>query len=197
MVKRLFDIAGSAAGLLVLSPLLLGIALAIKLTSAGPVLFWQERVGFRGQRFRILKFRTLFSDRCDPSGRSQIDREDNRVTPIGRILRTKSLDELPQLVNVLRGEMSLVGPRPHVSGMQIEGRTYEVAVPYYAEREAMKPGITGWAQVNQFRGPTLDFTTAVARVHHDIAYIQNFSLALDMQILLMTIWIEALRGTGQ
>jgi len=146
--KRFVDIAASALFLLIFSPLLVGIALAVKLTSPGPVFFLQERVGLGGTSFMIFKFRTMFADRGDASGVAQTVAGDARVTSIGRYLRRWSLDELPQLINVLIGNMSLVGPRPHVSGQFAAGVACEEVISYYAMRHAAKPGITGWAQVS-------------------------------------------------
>lgn len=194
VIKRIMDIVLVLSALIVLAPMFVGVALAIKLTSRGPVLFHQTRVGYRGHPFTIFKFRTMYTDLCDVSGIEQTRNDDRRVTPVGRILRKTSIDELPQLLNVLRGEMSLVGPRPHVAGMLAGGQVYEDLVPYYALRHEMLPGLTGWAQANGLRGPTLDPVTAIKRVDHDIAYIQNFSVLLDLKIMLLTLWREFLSG---
>lgn len=196
-LKRGMDLVLAAAGMMCLSPLLLLLWLAVRLSSPGPALFRQTRAGLNNRPFILLKFRTMHVDRGDRSGIAQTVAGDSRVTPLGRFLRRTSLDELPQLWNVLRGDMSLVGPRPHVFGMQAGGRNYDELVPYYAVRQCMRPGISGLAQVQGLRGPTDDPDRARARIDRDLAYIQNFSLRLDVQIILLTIWREFFRqGTG-
>jgi lipopolysaccharide/colanic/teichoic acid biosynthesis glycosyltransferase len=194
--KRVFDIVGAGGGLLFILPLLLTLALLIKLTSRGPVMFRQERVGLGGKRFGVLKFRSMYAEHADMSGVRQTIANDPRVTPLGRFMRKTSLDELPQLLNVLAGEMSLVGPRPHVAAQLAGGVPYEELVPYYGMRNLMKPGLTGWAQANGYRGPTDDPVRARQRIEHDMAYIQNFSLWIDVIILVMTLKREFVRGTG-
>ncbi|KKB76089.1 exopolysaccharide biosynthesis protein [Devosia soli] len=184
------DVAGAAAGLLFLAPLLLIIAAWIKLTDKGPVFFRQSRVGLDGQSFEILKFRSMYVHLGDTTGVAQTVANDLRVTPIGAFIRKTSIDELPQLINVLRGDMSLVGPRPHVAGMQAAGMHYEDLVPHYGFRHRMRPGLTGWAQCQGLRGPTTDRTRALRRVGHDFAYVQNFSLWLDIKIIAKTIASE-------
>jgi lipopolysaccharide/colanic/teichoic acid biosynthesis glycosyltransferase len=195
-LKRLLDIVLAAIALVVLSPLLLAIFFAIRLSGPGPALFRQVRAGRGDRPFTLLKFRTMFPDRGDHTGIAQTIAGDDRVTRVGALLRRTSLDELPQLWNVLRGEMSLVGPRAHVFGMRAGGMEYERLVPYYALRHAMPPGISGWAQVNRLRGPTEDAARARARIDHDIAYIQNFSVWLDIRIIWLTLWREFVAGTG-
>jgi lipopolysaccharide/colanic/teichoic acid biosynthesis glycosyltransferase len=195
-VKRLLDIAGALLLLLAFGPLLLAIAAAVKCSTPGPVLFRQLRVGRHQELFWIVKFRTMFDDLADHSGVRQTVLGDARVTPLGRFLRRWNLDELPQLFNVLGGSMALVGPRPHVPGQLAASLPYSVAVPYYNLRHAMKPGLTGWAQINGYRGPTDSLARARARVDHDIAYIQNFSVWLDLKILLLTLRRELTGGTG-
>lgn len=194
--KRLFDLALSLAALLVLGPALLLLALAVKLSGPGPVLFRQWRVGRNGVPFQIIKFRTMRHDRCDASGLQQAVPDDERVTPLGAFMRARSLDELPQLLNVLRGEMSLIGPRPHAIGMHAAGMPYEELVPYYESRHVVRPGMSGWAQANGLRGPTIDARAARARIDHDIAYIQNQSLLLDLRIIALTLRNEFLTGSG-
>ena len=194
--KRLIDIVGAAFGLLLLSPLLIAVAAIIKLTSAGPVFFRQERTGLDNKPFQILKFRSMYTDRCDLSGVTQTVADDPRVTPIGRIIRKTNIDELPQLINVLWGDMSLVGPRPHVPGMLAAGVRYEELVLGYERRHAMRPGITGLAQANGLRGPTFEVEPSVMRVVRDIEYIRDFSVWLDIRILLRTVINEILRGKG-
>ena len=194
VVKRVFDVSTASLALLVLLPLLLGIGLVIAATSRGPIAFTQLRTGFNGQPFRILKFRTMFADRGDATGLTQTTPEDGRVTPVGRLLRRTGLDELPQLVNVIAGQMSIVGPRPHPVRMLAADTDYDQLVPYYAMRHQMRPGITGWAQAHGLRGPTENAQRARARIDHDIAYIQNFSIRLDLKIIWLTLWREVLRG---
>lgn len=195
-VKRGFDIVGAGLGLVVLMPLLVLVALAIACESRGPVLFCQPREGLDGRLFPIVKFRTMCRDGGDASGVAHTVAGDARVTAVGRVLRRTSIDELPQLINVLLGQMSLVGPRPHVPGMVAGGRLYRDCVPYYDARLAMLPGLAGWAQANGWRGDAGDPEAAKARVDHDIAYIQNFSLLLDLKIVLMTLRREFITGNG-
>lgn len=194
--KRLVDIVGAAFGLLLLSPLLIAVAAIIKLTSSGPVFFRQERTGLGNKPFQILKFRSMYTDRCDLSGVAQTVADDPRITPIGRIIRKTNIDELPQLINVLLGDMSLVGPRPHVPGMLAAGVRYEELVIGYERRHAMRPGITGLAQANGLRGPTTEVEPSVMRVVRDIEYIRNFSIWLDIRIIFRTVINEVLRGKG-
>jgi Undecaprenyl-phosphate glucose phosphotransferase len=170
-------------------PLLMLIAILIKLDSRGPVFFVQPRFGFNNNVIRVLKFRTMYEDKCDHSGEQRTIQHDPRVTRIGRILRSLSLDELPQLINVALGDMSLVGPRPHAIGMKAGDRLYHQAVAKYSHRHRVKPGITGWAQVNGFRGEVDTLEKACGRVEHDLYYIANWSLWLDAKILLMTVGI--------
>jgi lipopolysaccharide/colanic/teichoic acid biosynthesis glycosyltransferase len=195
-LKRVTDFVFAAAGLMLFAPLFLAVAAAIRLNSKGPALFVQPRPGLDGETFQLYKFRTMHIEQADPSGLAQTMAEDGRVTAIGRFLRRTSIDELPQLINVLRGEMSFVGPRPHVVGMRAAGRDYRDLVPYYAYRYRMKPGITGWAQANGLRGPTSDEQLAIERIRYDVAYIQNFSARLDVAILFRTAVREFITGTG-
>lgn len=182
--------------MLVLAPLLLVVAISIKMTSRGPVLFLQERAGRGRTTFRLYKFRTMRIGVCDYSGIAQTRAQDERVTPIGKWLRRSSVDELPQLFNILRGDMSFVGPRPHVAGQLAAGKPYEELVAYYEQRRSVRPGLTGWAQANGLRGPTDDPVKARERVEHDIAYIQNASLMLDLRIILLTARDEFISGGG-
>jgi polysaccharide biosynthesis protein PslA len=194
--KRALDIIGAGLALFFLAPLLLIVAALVKATSPGPILFKQFREGRHGTLFATFKFRSMRTDQCDATGVAQTQLNDARVTPLGRFIRKTSIDELPQLINVLRGDMSLVGPRPHVAGMMAGGMLYTELVPYYPMRLAMAPGITGWAQANGFRGLTQDARSAQARVDHDIAYIQNYSLWLDVKIVFKTLYNEFITGSG-
>jgi Undecaprenyl-phosphate glucose phosphotransferase len=175
------------------APLMAVIALLIKLDSPGPVFFVQRRFGFNNEVIRVLKFRTMYVDLGDPTGAQRTVQDDPRITRFGRVLRWLSLDELPQLVNVLRGDMSLVGPRPHAIAMRAGGRLYCEAVEQYLHRHRVKPGITGWAQVRGLRGEVNTLEKARARVAHDLHYIEHWSPWLDLKILLETVRILATR----
>jgi lipopolysaccharide/colanic/teichoic acid biosynthesis glycosyltransferase len=185
-IKAAADRLGALILVIFVLPLLVSIGLLILLDSGGPVFFTQPRYGRGGRVFQIIKFRTLHAGRGDPTGASQVQAADPRVTRLGAFLRASSVDELPQLLNVLRGDMSLVGPRPHPVGMLTEGRRSEEVHPRYMQRYRVKPGMTGWAQVNGRRGPTREIRNLVERVDYDCEYIENWSLALDLKILLMT-----------
>ena len=189
VLKRAFDIAGALVGLVLLSPVMLGLAAAIRLTSAGPALYSQERRGFNGQSFKILKFRSM-SVMEDGHAMTQAREKDPRITPIGHFIRRTSLDELPQLINVLRGDMSLVGPRPHAISHDAElSHKFDL----YAQRQRIRPGITGWAQVNGFRGDTSTQEKIEGRTLHDLYYVENWSLLLDCWIILLTIFSRRTR----
>ncbi|MDQ8732555.1 undecaprenyl-phosphate glucose phosphotransferase [Bradyrhizobium sp. LHD-71] len=180
--KRALDIAGALIGLLLFAPLMAVTAIAIKLDSPGPVLFRQRRNGFNRKEFFIFKFRSMRVME-DDAKLIQARRSDPRITTIGRILRQTSIDELPQLLNVLKGDMSLVGPRPHALAHDSH---YSEIVAEYAFRHHVKPGITGWAQVNGYRGETAQIEQMRQRVAHDLWYINNWSLMLDLTILVRT-----------
>jgi len=186
--KRAFDLAFASLGLVLLSPLLAGTALAIALTSGRPVLYRQRRMGLDGHLFELIKLRTMAPD-AEPDGPEWTRAADPRRTRLGRVLRRFGIDELPQLWNVLRGDMSLVGPRPERPTF-IEA--FRSEVPGYMLRHKVKAGLTGWAQVHGWRGDT----SLHERVEHDLYYIQNWSLGLDLRILLMTLWRTALRPEG-
>jgi undecaprenyl-phosphate galactose phosphotransferase/putative colanic acid biosynthesis UDP-glucose lipid carrier transferase len=181
-MKRAFDLLVAAALLILISPLLLLTSIAIKLSSPGPVIFRQNRKGFDGRQFTIYKFRTM-TVLENGTTICQARPNDKRVTKLGAILRSTSIDELPQLVNVVRGEMSLVGPRPHAVAHDNE---YSSLIANYAFRQHVKPGITGWAQVNASRGETPQLELMERRVNLDIWYINNWSIWLDLWILLRT-----------
>lgn len=195
-VKRAIDIFGSFCGLLALAPLFAMVAITIKLQSKGPVFFRQMRTGKNEVPFEILKFRSMYTDLGDISGVQQTVSNDPRITPIGRLLRKTNLDELPQLWNVLVGDMSLVGPRPHVPDMQAAGRSYEDLVQGYSYRHLMRPGLTGLAQSRGLRGPTHQRWKAIRRIVSDVEYVRKFSLMLDIKIIIRTVANELRGGTG-
>ena len=178
VAKRVFDILFSAMALLLASPILLGVAVAVKLTSRGPILYRQERMGMDGAVFPILKFRTMRTD-AESEGAQMATAGDARRTPVGAFLRRTSLDELPQLFNVLRGDMSLVGPRPE---RPVFIEEFKRQIPKYHLRHKVKAGITGWAQINGLRGQT----SIQKRIEYDLYYIENWSLLLDLKILART-----------
>lgn len=175
--------------LILIIPILLVIAILIKLDSPGPVLFRQKRYGFNNQLIDMYKFRSMYVDQQDNNAKQLTTRDDPRVTKLGRFLRKTSLDELPQFLNVLTGEMSIVGPRPHATEAKAAGMLYENVVYQYAARHKVKPGITGWAQVNGWRGDTDTEEKIQKRVEYDIEYINRWSLALDLKIILKTIFV--------
>jgi putative colanic acid biosynthesis UDP-glucose lipid carrier transferase len=182
--KRFMDLLLASTGLVLVTPLLALISLAIVLTSPGPVLFSQDRYGLDGRRFRILKFRTMrVLEAGDQPGLRQATRDDPRITPLGRVLRRWSLDELPQLFNVIRGEMSLVGPRPHAVD---HNEQYRRLIPGYMQRHTFKPGITGLAQVEGLRGETSNLQSMARRIDADLRYQRDWSLSLDLKILIKT-----------
>ncbi len=186
LAKAAVDRAVAALALIVLSPVLAAVAIAVKLDSPGPVLFRQKRYGFNNELIEILKFRSMFTEQSDAKADRLVTRGDSRVTAVGRFIRRTSLDELPQLINVLLGSLSLVGPRPHAVNAKAGDRLYGDVVGRYFVRHKVKPGITGWAQVNGWRGETDTEEKIVQRVAHDLYYIENWSLLLDLRILLHT-----------
>ncbi|WP_297586739.1 sugar transferase [Roseibium sp.] len=195
-LKRSVDLIGASVGLLLLSPLLLFIAAAVKFTSKGPVLFCQRRHGLNGETFVAYKFRSMYTKSCDTSGVQQTVKDDPRITPLGRFLRRSNFDELPQLLNVLEGKMSLVGPRPHVPGMLANGVPYEEFDSRYQSRHKVRPGITGLAQVRGFRGETKDAYAARMRLEYDLDYIESQSTLLDIRIMFETVMKEFFGGKG-
>ncbi|AGH48392.1 MULTISPECIES: undecaprenyl-phosphate glucose phosphotransferase [Sphingomonadales] len=188
ILKAAEDRGLALIGIALLSPLLIGTALAIRLTSPGPILFKQRRFGFNNVEIEVLKFRSMYVDRGDATGAARTTRNDDRVTSVGRIIRRLSIDELPQLFNVLRGDMSIVGPRPHATHMKVGDAYYFDAVKGYAARHRVKPGITGLAQVRGLRGEIDTIERARQRVEYDRYYIDNWSLALDFRIILETVF---------
>ena len=189
LLKTAFDRIAAALGIVALSPVLATVALAIKLDSRGPVLFRQNRYGFGDRVIEVYKFRTMRAEAADTNGEKQTAVNDPRLTRIGGMLRRWSIDELPQLLNVLRGELSLVGPRPHAVSMRVKQRLNEDIVPDYALRHHVKPGITGWAQVNGYHGPVETEKALHERVAYDLDYINHWSLWFDIRILLRTVFI--------
>jgi Undecaprenyl-phosphate glucose phosphotransferase len=187
IAKKAEDMVLALGALVLLAPLMLLAAIAIKLDSPGPVLFRQKRYGYNNRIIWVLKFRTMHVAYSDAVGASQAVRNDPRVTRVGRWLRRFSVDELPQLLNVLNGEMSIVGPRPHAVATRAAGLLFEQAVADYMARHRVKPGITGWAQVNGWRGETDTVEKLQRRIECDLYYIRNWSLALDLHILLRTV----------
>jgi Undecaprenyl-phosphate glucose phosphotransferase len=187
LVKRIEDLVIGGICLLITLPLMVVIALAIKLDSRGPVLFRQKRLGASNVPFDLLKFRSMYLDQTDPLGYQLTRTGDPRITRVGRYLRMASLDEFPQLINVIKGEMSLVGPRPHALAASAAGVAYAIAISDYPIRHRVKPGITGWAQVNGWRGETTTIDQIRRRVEHDLYYIENWSLSLDLLILGRTV----------
>jgi putative colanic acid biosynthesis UDP-glucose lipid carrier transferase len=187
MIKRIADIGFSSIMLIVLSPLLLAISLGVKLTSPGPIIFKQRRYGLDGNEILVYKFRSMTT--CDNgSNVVQATKHDARITPFGGFLRKTSLDELPQFINVLQGRMSIVGPRPHAVA---HNELYRKLIKGYMVRHKVKPGITGWAQVNGLRGETDTLDKMQARIEHDIDYLRNWSPRLDVYILFKTVWVLA------
>jgi len=186
-IKRAFDVAASLTLLVLLSPLLGIAALVVWFDSPGPALFRQTRFGADGRVFEIWKFRTMFWDAGDPTGRARTRRGDPRVTRVGRVLRRLSIDELPQLVNVLAGEMSLVGPRPHAVDMEVDGVRYDGLFPDYHLRHLVRPGLTGWAQTHGSRGEISTRAQAYRRLSLDLHYVATFTLWLDLSIMIVTI----------
>jgi Undecaprenyl-phosphate glucose phosphotransferase len=185
--KELVDRVLAAILIVTFLPLMVFIAIAVRLESPGPILFRQQRYGLNNSEFDILKFRTMtWGGSGAARGREQTQRNDPRTTRVGRFLRRYSLDELPQLLNVLRGEMSLVGPRPHPTVMLTGDRLSEEIVPDYAHRHRVKPGLTGWAQINGSRGAISNDDQIKRRVEYDLCYIENWSIFLDLKILALT-----------
>ncbi|AYD00563.1 sugar transferase [Neorhizobium sp. NCHU2750] len=194
--KRAIDVVISCVALIILLPVLLLVAAAIKIDSKGPVLFYQKRWGRNCEEIKVYKFRSMYVDRGDASGVAQTVVDDPRVTRVGRLIRRLNIDELPQLLNVLKGDMSLVGPRCHALGMLAAGVPYEELVPQYHLRHAMRPGMTGLAQMRGLRGPTDRASKARARIACDLHYVSNFSLRLDLLIIAGTIYSELRGGKG-
>jgi putative colanic acid biosynthesis UDP-glucose lipid carrier transferase len=184
LYKRLFDIFFSIFALVLAGPLLIITGLSVKLTSKGPVLYAPGRVGMGGDIFKMYKFRTMVYSE-ENHDRLSTRENDSRVTPLGRFLRKTNLDELPQFINVLRGEMSVVGPRPHRVYLD---KKLQDEVDKYMIRRCIKPGVTGWAQVNGWRGPTATEEQKIQRTRHDLWYIKNWTFGLDIKIIILTLF---------
>jgi lipopolysaccharide/colanic/teichoic acid biosynthesis glycosyltransferase len=187
-VKRAEDVVLGAAALLLCAVPMALVAAAVRLDSPGPVLFRQRRTGLNGRRFTLLKFRTMHAACADPLGAAQARPDDPRLTRLGALLRRTSLDELPQLFNVLRGDMALVGPRPHALGTRVDGRRLEAVCPRYPARHRVRPGLTGLAQVRGLRGALTSEAALRARLDADLHYIETWSLGGDLLILWRTAW---------
>lgn len=188
-VKRSFDIAVAGFALLVLAPVMLLTALAIKLESRGPVLFVQTRIGQGNRMFKVLKFRSMRVEKSDGEGQTSASREDDRITRVGKFIRKTSIDELPQLINVLVGDMSCVGPRPHALGSRAEDKLFWEIDERYWHRHAAKPGLTGLAQVRGFRGATVRESDLTYRLQADLEYLSHWSIWKDIKIMVMTLGV--------
>jgi exopolysaccharide biosynthesis polyprenyl glycosylphosphotransferase len=187
VTKWLFDKVVGGIALMCLSPIMLIAAIAIKLDSRGPVFFKQRRYGFNNELIEVYKFRSMYVDQCDATASKLVQKGDPRVTRVGAFIRKTSIDELPQLINVVfKGNLSLVGPRPHAVHAKAADRLYDEAVDGYFARHRVKPGITGWAQVNGWRGETDTEEKIKRRVEHDLDYIENWSVLFDLVILAKT-----------
>ena len=184
--KWVFDKVVALTALVLLSPVMVVTAIAIKLESKGPVFFMQNRHGFNNQLIKIYKFRSMRTDMLDASASKLVTKGDPRVTRVGRFIRKTSIDELPQLFNVLKGELSIVGPRPHALQAKADNQLYYDAVEGYFARHRVRPGMTGWAQINGWRGETDTIDKIMQRVHHDLYYIEHWSILLDLYIVVMT-----------
>ena len=184
--KEALDRVLAFIAIIVLAPVLALVALAVKLESKGPVIFRQKRYGFNNELIEIYKFRSMYTDRCDATASKLVSKNDPRVTRVGRFIRKSSLDELPQLLNVLKGQLSLVGPRPHAAQAKAAEDLYEKVVDGYFARHRVKPGITGWAQINGWRGETDTRDKLEQRVKHDLEYIDQWSLLFDFYIIAKT-----------
>lgn len=184
--KRIFDLVIGTLALVCLSPVMVGAAIAVKATSKGPIFFRQKRFGFNNEVVSVWKFRSMYVEKCDHEVKQAVTKGDPRVTPVGRFIRKTSIDELPQLFNVLMGELSLVGPRPHAVMAQTENRMWDVVVDGYFARHKVKPGVTGWAQINGWRGEIDTPEKIRKRVEHDVYYIEHWSILFDLKILALT-----------
>lgn len=186
VIKRVFDVVVGSLALVLLSPIMIATAIAVKLNSKGPVFFRQKRHGFNNEIISVWKFRSMYTDKSDFEVKQAVTKGDPRVTSVGRIIRKTSIDELPQLFNVLMGELSLVGPRPHAVNAHSANRKWDAVVDGYFARHKVKPGITGWAQINGWRGEIDTPEKIRKRVEYDLYYIENWSVWFDLKILALT-----------
>jgi Undecaprenyl-phosphate glucose phosphotransferase len=186
VIKNIEDRVIGTLLFLLAAPVMALVALAIRIDSKGPILFRQRRFGFNNELIEVYKFRSMYAEQSDASARKLVTRDDPRVTPVGRFIRRTSLDELPQLLNVIKGEMSLVGPRPHATEAKADADLYQTVVDGYFARHRMKPGVTGWAQINGWRGETDTHEKILRRVEADLHYIDNWSLPFDLYIIAAT-----------
>lgn len=186
LMKRLFDLTFASLGLIAFSPIMLAAMIAIRWESKGPVIFRQKRYGFNNEVISVLKFRSMYHEMSDPDAKKAVTKGDPRVTKVGRFIRKTSVDELPQLVNVLKGELSLVGPRPHAVNAHTDNRLWDEVVDGYFARHKVKPGVTGWAQINGWRGEVDNPEKIQQRTNFDLYYIENWSLLFDLQIVFST-----------
>ncbi|HHI81968.1 MAG TPA: exopolysaccharide biosynthesis polyprenyl glycosylphosphotransferase, partial [Rhizobiales bacterium] len=185
-LKDAMDRVLAALMIVVFAPVMAAVAIAIRLESKGPVIFRQKRYGFNNELVEVFKFRSMYTDMCDANASRLVTRTDPRVTRVGRFIRKTSLDELPQLFNVLTGQLSLVGPRPHATQAKAANELYDQVVDGYFARHKVKPGITGWAQINGWRGETDTREKIENRVKYDLEYIDHASLLFDLMILIKT-----------
>lgn len=190
-LSRLQDIVGSCIAIIIFSPVFIVLPILIKLESPGPVFYKQRRYGLNNKLFNCYKFRSMRQDACENSKKEikLTEHNDPRVTRIGNFIRKTSLDEVPQFINILKGDMALVGPRPHPPGVKAGERLYEDVISNFSRRYKVKPGLTGWAQINGARGNTFMEDDLKTRFHYDLEYIQNWSLWLDVVIIARTIFI--------
>ncbi|RWG82540.1 MAG: undecaprenyl-phosphate glucose phosphotransferase [Mesorhizobium sp.] len=186
VAKRSFDIIFSLVGIILFSPVMVATAIAVKLDSKGPVLFKQKRHGFNNEIIEVYKFRSMYADRSDPTAKQTVTKNDPRVTRVGRFIRKTSIDELPQFFNSLFGSLSLVGPRPHAIAAQSHNLLYNEVVDGYFARHKVKPGVTGWAQINGWRGEMDTNEKIRMRTEYDLYYIENWSMLFDLRILFLT-----------
>ncbi|NJM31500.1 MAG: undecaprenyl-phosphate glucose phosphotransferase [Rhizobiales bacterium] len=186
IIKALEDRIIAGLVLILMAPLMVLIAVAVKLESRGPIFFKQKRYGFNNELIEVFKFRSMYDEKRDPDASKLVTKGDPRVTRVGRFIRRASLDELPQLINVLKGDLSLVGPRPHPTRARAGDQLYNDVVDGYFARHKVKPGITGWAQINGWRGETDTAEKLQRRVEHDLYYIENWSMRFDLKILSLT-----------
>lgn len=186
VAKRAFDIFFSFFGILVFSPIMIATAIAIKLESKGPIIFKQQRHGFNNEIIEVWKFRSMYTEMCDPTARNAVVKNDPRITKVGRVIRKSSIDELPQFFNSLKGTLSLVGPRPHAIAAHTRNLLYNEVVDGYFARHRVKPGVTGWAQINGWRGEVDSDDKIKMRTEFDLYYIENWSLWFDLKILFLT-----------